>query len=223
MLWGDSDSLTSVFEANVKTSVAMYGTDAILGFNEPDECSSGQSCISVSEAVAVWKQYIQPLAGYEGIKLGAPAVTNGPGGLPWLSQFLGNCTDCTIDFVPIHWYAGPYSFQYLQSYVNESYYAALQGGVPGGEIWITEFGMDGSYGSGDGYYNDTLIQEFLMESISWLDTQSYVERYAWFGDYEATSTFSGLVNEDGTGLSPEGVLFNNYTAPYVCGGLGDPC
>lgn len=224
MLWSSADDLTSVFEANVKTSVAEYGADALLGFNEPDECyNSGQACMNVSEAVTAWKTYIEPLAGYEDILLGAPAVTNGGTGLPWLSQFLGNCTDCTVDFVPIHWYSSVYAFQYFQSYVNESHQAALAGGVPGGKIWVTEFGMDSEYGTDSQYYNNTLIEEFIMEAVSWLDEQDYVERYAWFGDYEATSSFSGLANYEGTGLSANGVLFNNYTAPYACGGLGNPC
>lgn len=106
-----------------------------------------------------------------------------------------------------------------------SHQVALQYGVPDGELWLTEFGMDPTqYGAGgQGYYNDTLIQEFLAEAVSWLDTVSYVKRYAWFGVYQASTTFPGLVNAAGTGLSPEGMIVNNYTAPYLCGGLGNPC
>jgi hypothetical protein len=43
-----------------------------------------------------------------GIKAGAPAVTGSPGGFTWLSEFFAACTaagtNCTADFIPIHWY-----------------------------------------------------------------------------------------------------------------------
>ncbi|KAG6819990.1 hypothetical protein H0H93_006693, partial [Arthromyces matolae] len=70
------------------------------GFNEPD--LNSQSNIQPAMAAQLWKQYIQPLAA-SGVRLGAPAVTNGPSGIPWLSSFLSNCTGCTIDFIPFHW------------------------------------------------------------------------------------------------------------------------
>ena len=65
----------------------------------------GGSCIgSPAHAAASYKTWMQPFAGRA--KLGAPAVTNGgsPVGLTYLGYFIGNCTDCTIDFIPIHWY-----------------------------------------------------------------------------------------------------------------------
>jgi hypothetical protein len=58
--------------------------------------------LNANSAAALWMQYIQPLHS-KGIKLGAPAVTNAPSGAPWLSAFLAACTNCTIDFIPIHW------------------------------------------------------------------------------------------------------------------------
>ena len=44
-------------------------------------------------------------------------------------------------------------------------------------IYLTEFGMDSIY------YNETDVGTFLKNATTWLDAQSYVVRYAWFGDF----------------------------------------
>lgn len=65
----------------------------------------GGSCIDVGNAVAGWKQHMEPLKNIKNkMYLGSPAVCNGPQGLPWLAQFINSCTGCNIDFVNIHWF-----------------------------------------------------------------------------------------------------------------------
>ena len=156
--------------------------------------------LNASATAQAYYQYMQPFAGR--VHLGAPAVTNGdpPAGLTYLSYFLGNCTllNCTIDFIPIHWYASPYNFAYLQSYVEQAY--EVGGGRP---IWVTEFGMDQTY-------NDADVLAFMMNATTFFDQTAYVERVAWFGDFAGL-----LLNANGTGLSADGVVFNNYTGGYV--------
>ena len=205
MLFNDAPALTSVFAANVNTSIASYRTDSILAFNEPDSCFGGSACMSVNESVAAYRSYIQPFAGR--ILLGAPAVTNGgsPGSLTYLANFLGNCTGCTIDFVPIHWYASAYNELYFQQYIAQAY--NVSGGRP---LWVTEFGMDQDYYDPD-------VQTFIKASLAFLDNTTYVQRYAYFGAYPNDlgnnlgypASKGLLVNNAGTGLSAEGVIFNN--------------
>ena len=67
--------------------------------------------------------------------LGAPAVSNGAGGLPWLRDFLSACASlgCRIDFVPVHWYDSATNIAYFQNYLNEAHDAA-----GGRQIWLTE-------------------------------------------------------------------------------------
>lgn len=106
MLWSAASDLTNIWSSNVQHAITTYGSDAVLAFNEPDLCcwSCGNSCMNVSAAVSAYKQYIQPLAGK--VKLGAPAVTNAVGdgvGISYLEYFMGNCTGCQVDFVPLHW------------------------------------------------------------------------------------------------------------------------
>ena len=163
--------------------------------------------MNVSASVAAYKAYIQPFAGR--VLLGAPAVTNGgsPGSLTYLSYFLGNCTGCTVDFVPIHWYASAYNEAYFQQYVAQAY--NVSGGRP---LWVTEFGMDQDYYDPD-------VQTFIEQSLAFLDNTSHVQRYAYFGAYQNDlGTSKGypastglLVNNAGTALSAEGVIFNSYT------------
>lgn len=80
----------------------------VLAFNEPDGTSStGGSDMDPTAAAKVWINEIEPLRTL-GIKAGAPAVTGSPGGFTWLSSFFDACaklgTNCTADFIPIHWY-----------------------------------------------------------------------------------------------------------------------
>ncbi|KAJ7892210.1 glycosyl hydrolase catalytic core-domain-containing protein [Mycena leptocephala] len=67
------------------STVLAQGAKTILAFNEPDFASQSNPLHS------------------KAIKLGAPAVTNAPSGAPWLSAFLAACTNCTIEFISIHW------------------------------------------------------------------------------------------------------------------------
>lgn len=101
MLYADPSNDAN-YQANWKNNVTAAiksGSKHLLAFNEPDINN-----LSPAAAAASYKKFMQPYASST-VKLGAPAVTNGGGqtGLTWLTQFLGNCTSCTIDFVPIHW------------------------------------------------------------------------------------------------------------------------
>jgi len=87
--------------------------------------------MTVTEAVAAYKQYMMPFA--HRAKLGAPVVSNGGNGMKWLEGFLNECTGCQIDFVPIHWYDKAINFDYFEGYVADA--AKVAQGKP---IWITE-------------------------------------------------------------------------------------
>ena len=91
-----------------------------MTYNEPDGTSStGGSEISPSDAATNWISQIEPLRQL-GVRTGAPAVTGSPGGFTWLSEFFGNCTakgtNCTADFIPIHWYG---NFEGLASHLGQ--------------------------------------------------------------------------------------------------------
>jgi len=185
MLWNSGGG--SSFE----NTVLSYGSKEVLGFNEPD--NSGQADMTPSVAATAWKSFIQPLSSH-GIRLGAPAVTNGAGGLPWLREFIGNCSGCTIDFIPIHWYATiPPTNEYFRDYVT-SFHTTFNK-----PIWITEFAD-----------TDTTIANdvsFINYQIPWLDSQSFIERYAYFGPFRG-STWENLVATNGGALTSIGTAYN---------------
>lgn len=195
MLWSTASVLTSVWSANVAAAKAQYRTKAVLGFNEPDLCWDGTSCISVADAVSGWLQYMEPLKG--SVRLGAPAVSNSaqPGqGLEWLQSFLSACSNCTVDFVPVHWYGDPGDVAGFQNHVTQAYAAA-----GGRSLWITEFGTQSGTAS--------QTYQFLTSVMAWMDGGSgkgMVERYAWFMD-----AAGNLINANGTGLSDLGTLYNS--------------
>lgn len=63
---------------------------------------------------------------------------------------------------------------------------------------MSEFGLTSS--------TDTQIESFLESVMPWMDSQSYVQRYAYFG------TFGGyLLNSSLTALSDYGSVYASYT------------
>ncbi|TGO16755.1 hypothetical protein BTUL_0024g00250 [Botrytis tulipae] len=184
LLWGLKSTFTGAWSAAASSAIAS-GSKHLMSFNEPD--LSTQANIGASDAAAGYKTYMQPFAGKA--KLGAPAVTNGasPMGLAWLKSFMSSCSDCTIDFVCIHWYDSASNVAYFKQYVQDAYTAG--GNRP---LWITEFQASGSTDEQNA---------FMKEVLPWLDASTMVDRYAWFmadtaagGLMASTSALSTLGN-----------------------------
>ncbi|KAF2710972.1 glycoside hydrolase family 128 protein, partial [Pleomassaria siparia CBS 279.74] len=172
MLWSAAPDAVDRWNANVDKNVKTHCCYNFLAFNEPDRCVDHDSaCISdVGVAATAYKTWMQPISARYGdkIRLGSPAVTNGapPMGLDYLSRFIATCTGCQIDFVAIHWYDNANNFAYFKLHVKNAYEAG--GRRP---VWITEFRPTGS---------EADVIAFLKEALPWLDSQDYVERYAYF-------------------------------------------
>jgi hypothetical protein len=181
MLWGTDSMYTSSWQSNAEKAIAA-GSTHLLGFNEPD--LTAQANLSPDAAATAYKSYLSDAFGGKNIRLGAPAVTNGPApmGLAWLSNFMTACSSCQVDFVPIHWYDSATNVEYFKKHVQEAH---QQTGKP---LWITELGASGS---------DEEVKSFLQTILPWLDTQPYVERVAYF------MAKDGLLMRDG-GLSVYG-------------------
>ncbi|ESZ98551.1 hypothetical protein SBOR_1083 [Sclerotinia borealis F-4128] len=186
LLWGMKSSFTGAWSAAASSAIAS-GSQHLMSFNEPD--LSTQANLGYADAAAGYKTYMQPFAGKA--KLGAPAVTNGasPMGLTWLKSFMSACTDCTIDFVCIHWYDSASNVAYFKSYVQDAYTAG--GNKP---LWITEFQASGTTDEQNA---------FLKEVLPWLDASTMVDRYAWF----MASTDAGGLMSSSSALSTLGNTF----------------
>lgn len=130
MMWGvNADNLNDTTFLDDVRNLIDSGTNIthVLGFNEPDAASTsgGGSSIAPADAAVAWVANFEPLAKI-GVNLGLPACTGGWDGLPWLKQFIGNCSNlistedekknCTWDFLPIHWYD---NLEGLESHIQE--------------------------------------------------------------------------------------------------------
>ncbi|KAI1077979.1 glycoside hydrolase family 128 protein [Whalleya microplaca] len=193
MLWGarnDTSFLDSV-ESLIKSG---RNISYVLSFNEPDSAYGGGSNIEPSVAADVWVKNIAPLA-EKGVKLGLPACTAGEGGIPWLQQFLGHCSDlistgnekknCTYDFVSIHWYG---NFEGLASHLG-SYSAAF----PNVSQWITEYNYDNQ--------DLSTTEAFYNTSSEYFDRMDSVARYSFFGSFRSDQSNVGanavMLSKDG--------------------------
>lgn len=129
MMWGvNAANPEDTTFLNTVRDLIEQGTEIkhALGFNEPDAGSDvGGSDVIPEIAARAWVANFEPL-GEMGVKLGLPAMTGGWGGMPWLRQFLGNCSEllstgdekknCTWDFLPVHWYD---NFGGIASHIGE--------------------------------------------------------------------------------------------------------
>ncbi|KAI0184174.1 F5/8 type C domain protein [Xylaria flabelliformis] len=194
MLWGSIDD-TSFLDSVNKLIDGGRNISHVLTFNEPDgSTQNGGSNVAPSKAAQVWVDNIIPLT-EKGIKAGLPACTGGEGGIPWLQQFLGNCSqlistdgdqkNCSYDFVGIHWYG---NFEGLASHLGE--YAAA---FPNKTQWITEYNLDNQ--------DLTTTQEFFNTSAEYFDRLDSVARYSYFGSFRSRDSNVGpnavMLNNDG--------------------------
>jgi hypothetical protein len=170
-------------------SVQAQGADTILGFNEPD--FANESNMDPAQAAALWMEFIQPLKA-QGIRLGGPAVTASGTGQPWLKTFFAACTNCTIDFLPLHWYGSG-----TEGFYN--YLWEMHGLYPNIPIWVTEYAETST--------NDTVVLDFLNQTITYLDSLDWIERYSWFGFFRPKPDLHyNLLDADG-GLNALGKLY----------------
>jgi hypothetical protein len=184
MLWGTNSMFTTGWAAAASSYIANGGTH-LLAFNEPDHAQ--QANMAPGVAAAAYKTHMQPFAGKA--KLGSPAVTNGGGdmGLTWLSSFMSACSGCTIDFVAVHWYDSINNVEYFKNHITSAH---TKTGKP---VWLTEFGtIDGS---------DAQKADFLRKVLPWLDSQDFVERYAYFMVSDGMMVNGGSMSAQGSAFA----------------------
>ncbi|KAK1226269.1 hypothetical protein PQX77_010742 [Marasmius sp. AFHP31] len=182
---------------NLSTTIKAQGSKVLLGFNEPD--FNEQSNIDPTYAAQLWQKYIEPLKA-SGVRLGAPAVSSGPGGIPWMTSFMSACSNCTFDFIPVHWYgigvAGFYDYlwQMHNRFGNRT-------------LWVTEWattaldvkGSSNVFRDGScthGTLTPTEVEDFMNQTTKYLDDLAWVERYAWFGYFVSVSASTQTNNAD---------------------------
>lgn len=195
-LWSLAAVLVAQWHDAVTAAIKDNGADALLAYNEPDNCKDGAGSSCMTDIPAAVKGYQDHMSPYykTGLKLGMPAVTNGVTGISWAKQFLELCNDCQIDVAPMHFYTTHDApFDYFTDYVKN--FTAL---VKPRKVWITEFAFS------DGTEQNNI--DFLKNATAWLDQNDDVERYSWF--WAGAGKPNALVNADGS-LTALGELYNS--------------
>lgn len=132
--------------------------------------STGEANLSPSSAASLWQSSFEPLSTSLAVALVGPAVTNGgaPMGLEWTSEFLGNCSECTISALALHWYDTATNIGSFQSY-----FEGALARFPDYDLVISEF-----WGAG----TDEEVEAFLKAVLPWMEGQDRITRYAAFGE-----------------------------------------
>ncbi len=153
---------------------------------------ASQANLTVQEGVDLWKTYVEPLRA-SGYRLGSPGPSSSPAGKVWLQDFIEACNgDCTIDFIstrkdqffsiravadtiePLK-QTGMVQMQLFSSSTLRDYYNTFQK-----PLWITEWACQ-DYVNTSHICTADEVSAFLNVTQIYLDSASYVERYAWFG------------------------------------------
>ncbi|KAF4552470.1 Glycosyl hydrolase catalytic core domain-containing protein 4 [Elsinoe fawcettii] len=180
MQWGmpaQNPDVDRSFYNSVKQLQKTQNVTWVLGFNEPDGCDNGGSCVDAKQAAIAWVKQFEPMRKDLGVKLGGPGCTGAASGWTWLQAFHTACaelknnnTGCEMDFLPIHWYG---NFDGLASHLGRvnSTYSNVS------EIWVTEFA----------YANEDLqtTQQFYNLSIDYFDRLDIIGKYSYFGPFRS--------------------------------------
>jgi hypothetical protein len=168
---------------------ASYHAPEVLGFNEPDNAK--QSNISVADTLAAWPQLVG-----QAKRLGSPAVAGHPVRGDWLPTFMK--ANPKVDFVTMHWYKGADAHKFIKDV--QALCDAYQK-----PVWVTEFAPQTAAQSKESpdKYSQTKVNEFIQETVRWMNTNACVERFAW---HDAKTGTSALWDRKGN-LTPTGKAY----------------
>lgn len=202
MVWGgtpDADEVSAAIPA---------GASYLLGFNEPNFIS--QSNKTPTEAAALWP-VLEEVAAARNLEIGAPALnycgdcvsengTTYSDPVVYLDAFLAACTDCRIDFIPVHWYAC--NVDALKWYIERF----KKYNKP---IWVTEFAC-----GDDPHEQITLAvqKNYMQAAVAYLESEPAVARYAWFSGRNNEIPYINLLGANGQ-LTELGELY--MSLPYT--------
>ncbi|MDO5968709.1 glycosyl hydrolase [Flavivirga aquimarina] len=214
--WGNGDVSTSDTEYVVMNWSGGGGIDKMeslgsimdvthhLAFNEPD--GSNQANMTVDNAIAQYK-----ILQASGLRLGAPAVTDGAKGRAWLDEFMEKAIAAgyRIDYLPVHYYKKPTTTSFYNWLKN--LYDTYQ--IP---LWITEFNY------GDIHDNPNLTESQVLAGltsfINMLDDTYFVERYCVF-TWQPSQTPGGghslMSVRNPVTLNSVGEFYANHESPVA--------
>lgn len=188
------------------------GINHLLGFNEPDNpVEDAYKNLtpqgSATDAVARWPELLGT-----GLRVGAPAVTDG--GYSWITNFLNqaNAAGVRVDYVPVHYY---------RSYANKNdpagaatqMYNFLKGiyDVAQRPIWVTEFNNGANWTDNAHDPDATQNRNAIEAMVQMMDNTPWIERYA---VYSRVEWFRQTHYDDGS-ITPMGAMYRDRVAPMA--------
>jgi hypothetical protein len=163
----------------------------LMAFNEPDVKS--QSNMNPYYAAQLYMEQINRWSA-KGAKLGSPAIV---WDLNWMNTFLNEVKKKGghVDFLCLHWYGSYKDLSGFQKYIQTAHSRF------GKNIWVTEMGITSSSNP-----SQHQVKQFMMKAFTWMDSQPYVERGAWFGAFEANRAPDAFATAKNALFKPGGAL-----------------
>jgi hypothetical protein len=176
MTWGKG----TCTDPQAKYLIERNDVDHLLSFNEPD--NADQSNVPVDTAIARYKIMMKT-----GLRLGSPVTTQDQafGTGKWLTNFISKAVTqkLRVDYIAVHWYdwgnqnnnaatdslTAERVFTRFTNYINNVRLA-----YPNMPIWLTE------YNANINRTSETVHKYFMKLSTEWMNSQSFIERYAYF-------------------------------------------
>ncbi len=180
------------------------GVNSLSGYNEPDHAD--QANLTVDAAISAWPDLLGT-----GLRVGAPAVTDG--GTWWITEFINkaNAAGLRVDYVPVHYYRSYSSASdpngattALYNYLKSIYDVAQR------PIWVTEFNNGANWTTGP---DPTVDQNkaTIQAMVNMMDATPWIERYAVYSNVE----WFRKTNYDDGSLTPMGTMYRDHVAPMA--------
>lgn len=184
------------------------GVNHLLGFNEPDnpveDAYKNLNNGSRDAAIAHWPPLLET-----GLRVGAPAVTDG--GQWWITEFMNkaDAADLRVDFVPVHYYRGYWDAANPNG-AAQQLYDFLKGiyDVVQRPLWVTEFNNGANWTSTP---HPTVEQnrDTIEAMITMMDGVPWIERYAVYSRVE----WFRQTHYDSGGITPMGAMYRDHESP----------
>lgn len=208
MTWGRGSSNAT----NALTFINRRDIDHLLSFNEPDNASQA-NIPDINAAVTNYKFKL-----YTGYRLCSPAVEqdNSTLATDWLPQFVAaaNAQKVRIDVIALHWYdwgnqnnnqSTPQATANAILNRFKSYITKLHTAYPNQDLWFTEYNCNPTR-------SDEIQMIFMKASAEYMNTLSYVERYAYFFPGK-TATNRPTTGAPDWELTPMGKTWSDIASP----------
>ena len=186
------------------------GVNHLSGYNEPDnpveDAYTSLDNGSTTTAVAAWPDLLGT-----GLRVGAPAVTDG--GTSWLYDFMNkaNAAGHRVDYVPIHYYRSYSSASDPAGAANQMYnFLKAVYDVVQRPIWVTEFNNGANWTTGPDPSTDQ-NRATIQAMIEMMDNTPWIERYA---IYSRVEWFRQTHYDEG-GITPMGTMYRDHVAPIA--------